>query len=187
MRRLDLHPRRKLRNPGRHLRQLARWPEWIAPHMLDGEWSAASRYRNCKVPVFAKLVEPPHATEETQRACIAAIFAAAEAVERSSRRPDNCRIACLVTTPFLFESEVTLFFDKDYFRSFLPLTKLARTALGNGWVEAGPADVSGLPDYAPPAPQGLEFFGGTTLREFDPGWGGKPIERINWVWAYALR
>ena len=157
MRRLDLHPRRKLRNPGRHLRQLSRWPERILDQLPGVAQLEGQRFWNFKIPVFAKVIEPPHATPETQRACIAAMFAAAEAVERSSRRPDNCRVACLVTTPFLFESEVTLFLDKDYFRSFLPPAKLARTVLADGWVEAGPADISALPDYAPPAPRVSSF------------------------------
>lgn len=184
MRRLDLHPRRKLRNPGRHLRQLARWPERIVDQLPEAALLEGERFWNFKVPVFAKLVEPPHATAETQGACIAAIFAAAEAVERSERRPRNCRVACLVTTPFLFESEVTLFFDEQYFRSFLPPAKLARTTLADGWIEAGPADTSALRDFLPPAPHGLAFFGGTVLTQFDPDWNDKPIERINWVWAY---
>jgi hypothetical protein len=187
MRRLDLHPQKKLRNPERHLRQLARWPDWIVPHMLDEAWGAGSRYRNCKVPIFAKVVEPPHATPETQRACIAAIFAAAEALERSARRPAACRVACLVTTPFLFESEVTLFFDEDYFRSFLPVAKLARTEFEGGWIEASPADASPLAPILPPAPEGLVFHGGTLLREYDPEWGETPIERVNWVWSFSRR
>ncbi|MDP3736715.1 MAG: DUF3916 domain-containing protein [Hyphomonadaceae bacterium] len=187
MRRLDLHPRRKLRNPGRHLRQLSRWPERIVDQLPGAAQLEGQRFWNFKVPVFAKVIEPPHATPETQRACIAAIFAAAEAVERSTRRPKNCRVACLVTTPFLFESEVTLFKDEDYFRSFLPPPKQARTALAEGSIEAGPADVSALPDYVPSAPKGLEFFGGATLSQFDPSWGDKPVGRINWVWAYDPR
>jgi hypothetical protein len=187
MRRLDLHPRRKLRNPGRHLRQLARWPEWIVEHLLDQDWGAGERYRNCKVPVFAKLVEPPHATLETQRACIAALFAAAEAMECSDRRPRECRVACLVTTPFLFESEVTLFFDEDYFPSFLPVAKTQRTEFDARWIEAEPADPSAIAAITPPAPAGLEFFGGTRLREFDPEWGDMPVERNNWVWAFPRR
>ena len=187
MRRLDLHPRKKLRNPARHLRQLARWAERIADQLPAAEILRGGRFWNFKVPVFAKLVEPPHATPATQCASVVAIFAAAEALERSLQRPANCRVACLVTTPFLFESEVTLFFDEDYFRSFLPPTDLARTLLEEGWVEAGPAESGALPDYMPPAPTGLAFLGGTLLRQFDPDWGPEPIERINWVWAFPKR
>src|SRR5262245_7467793 len=126
MRRLDLRPRKKLRNPGRHLRQLARWPERIAGQIPDAALLAGDRFWNFTVPVFSKVVEPPRATAETRSACLAAIFAAAGAIERSARRPADCRIACLVTTPHLFESEVTIFTDEDYFRSFLPVPKTAR-------------------------------------------------------------
>jgi len=184
MRRLDLYPKKKLRNPARHLRELARWPERIIDQLPDPAQLAGQRYWNFKVPVFAKLVEPPHATQEAQRACIAALFAAAEAIERSGRRPPHCRVACLITTPFLFESEATLFFDEDYFHSFLPVTEKKRTEFEGGWVEAGPANASLIAPILAPAPEGLAFMGGTLLREHDPEWGDKPVERINWVWAF---
>ncbi len=186
MRRLDLHPRRKLRNPGRHLRQLARWPERIIDQLPDPAVLAGLRFCNFKVPVFAKVVEPPHATEETRRGCLAALFAAADALEHSSRRPRNCRVACLVTTPYLFESEVTLFFDEDYFTSFLPVTERKRTEFNGGAVETAPADASVIAGFIPPAPTGLEFLGGTLLWEFDDMWD-MPIERIHWVWAFPRR
>jgi len=187
MRRLDLHPRRKLRNPGRHLRALARWPERIVEQLptqaaVDGE-----RFWNFKVPVFSKLVEPPHATPETQRACIAAIFAAAEAVERSVRRPQGCRVACLVSTPSLFNSEVTLFFDDGYFRTFLPEEDPKRHVFEGGWVEAETADEREMSALAPAAPEGLAFFGGLLLRQYDPVWGPEPVEGTTWVWAFDFR
>lgn len=186
MRRLDLRPLKKLRNPARHLRSLARWPERIVEHLPDAELVAGERFWNFKVPVFSKVVEPPHATAETQRACIAAIFAAADAVEKSEQRPKDCRVACLVTTPFLFQSEVTLFFDEDYFRSFLPVNEAKRIDYPNGWIESEPEDLAVIENLVPPAPVGLEFFGGTTLREFDSMWD-RAVERVNWVWAFPKR
>ncbi len=185
MRRLDLKPQKKLRNPARHLRQLGRWPERIVSQLPSSADLAA--FWNFKVPVFAKLIEPPHATPETQRACIAALFAAAEAVEHAPNRPANCRVACLITTPFLFESEVTLFADEDYFRSFLPPAEAKHTQLDKGWIEASPAEPSAIAGILPPAPQALVFHGGTLLRELDPEWGDQPVERINWVWAFPRR
>jgi len=187
MRRLDLHPKKKLRNPARHLRQLARWPEQIIDQLPGGPQLQGQRFWNFKVPVFAKLVEPPHATPEAQRACIAAIFAAAEAVEHSDKRPQGCRVACLVTTPFLFESEVTLFADEDYFRSFLPVADKKHTEFDGGWIEASPANASPLAPILPPAPDGLVFHGGTLLREYDPEWGETPVERVNWLWSFPRR
>jgi len=191
MRRLDTHPLRKLRNPARHLRSLLRWPDQIASQLPDAGVLARTqangdRFVNFKVPVYSKLVEPPHATPETQRACIASILAAAEALEASPHRPSQCRIACMVTTPFLFQSEVTLFFDDDYFRTFLPPKDKSRTDYDGGWVEAEPADASIIEPLIPPVPKGLAFHGGTLLREFDEAWG-RDSDRINWVWAYDYR
>lgn len=186
MRRLDIRPRKKLRNPARHLRALARWPERIVEQLPTPEQVNGERFWNFKVPVFAKVVEPPHATVDTQRACFAAIFAAAAAIERSDRRPKNCRVACLVTTPFLFESEVTLFFDDEYFRTFLPVSGKSRTDYDGGWVEAEPADPAVIAGIVPEAPVGLAFSGGNILREFDEAWG-RDSERFNWVWAFERR
>ncbi|HOY77945.1 MAG TPA: DUF3916 domain-containing protein [Hyphomonadaceae bacterium] len=191
MRRLDTRPLKKLRNPQRHLRALAKWPAQIIDQLPDADLLArihasGDRFWNYKVPVFSKLVEPPHATPEAQRACIAAILAAAEAIETSPHRPPNCRVACLVTTPFLFQSEVTLFFDDDYFRTFLPPKEKSRASYDGGWVEAEPADPSSLAAIRPADHAKLEFQGGTRLREYDEAWG-RDSDRINWVWAYAWR
>lgn len=186
MRRLDLRPSKKLRNPKRHLRQVGRWPERIVSQLPTQGQAAGEMFWNFKVPVFSKVVEPPHATPETQRACVAAIFAAAEAVERSERRPKDCRVACLVTTPFLFQSEVTLFFSEEYFRSFLPRDASSRSAYENGWVESGPANAAGIGTIIPPAPEGLAFQGGVWLRQFEEGWDA-PVESVTWVWSCARR
>lgn len=184
MRRLDLHPARKLRNPQRHLRALSRWPERIIEQLPTPEQCAGARFWNFKVPVYAKLVDPPHATPETQRACIATIFAAAEAIDRSPRRPANCRVACLVSTPPLFQSEVTLFFDDDYFRTFLPREEGQRSYYEGGWVEDEPAEAGDISGIMPPAPPGMDFHGGVRLRQYDPAWGPKPVESTTWVWAF---
>lgn len=186
MRRFDLRPSKKLRNPGRHLRQLARWPERIVAQLPTAEQSDGEMFWNFKVPVFSKLVEPPHATAEAQRACIAAMFAAAEAIEQSSSRPARCRVACLVVTPFMFQSEVTLFLDDDYFRTFMPPNAVSRTTYDGGWVEAGPAHASEISAIVPPAPVGLEFKGGTWLRQSEDG-GPPPVRSVTWVWAYEVR
>lgn len=191
MRRLDTRPLKKLRNPARHLRTLARWPRRIVDQLPDAATLASihasgDRFWNYKVPVFSKLVEPPHATPETQRACIAAILAAAEAIETSPHRPPNCRVACLVTTPWLFQSEVTLFFDDAYFRTFLPPQDRSRTAYDGGWVEAEPASPEEIAAIRPEAPAGLAFHGGARLREVDEAWG-RDATSINWVWAYDYR
>ncbi len=188
MRRLDLHPKRTLRNAQRHLRGLAQWPDRIAEGLPTPEQQGSERFWNFKLPVFQKVVDPPHATGEAQRVCVAAMFAAAWAIEHSARRPEGCRVACLVTTPFLFESEVTLFFDEPYFRTFLPeaSANAKRATYDGGWVEGGAADAGDVPAFVPPAPDGLSFHGGVWLRQFEDGWE-KPVEKTTWVWAFARR
>jgi len=187
MRRLDLRPAKKLRNPERHLRQLALWPQRIVERLPTPDQQVGERFWNFKVPVFSKLVDPPHATLETQRACIGAIFAAAEAIEQSERRPAGCRVACLVSTPSLFQSEVTLFFDEDYFGTFLPPEEASRHVFEGGWVEAEAAEEDGIRALAPEAPEGLAFRGGVLMRQYDPEWGPEPVEGVTWVWAYPRR
>ena len=187
MRRLDLRPLKKLRNPGRHLRALARWPERIVAQLPTAGQSASERFWNFKIPVFSKLVDPPHATLQTQRACLAAILAAAEAVEKSERRPPSCRVACLVSTPSMFQSEVTLFFDEDYFQTFLPREEGKRTYFDGGWVEDEPVEADALGDLAIAAPEGMTFYGGVLLRQYDPAWGPRPVEQTTWVWAFERR
>ena len=187
-RRLDLRPEKKLRNAQRHLRQLALWPDWIVRGLPFPEQHVGERFWNFKIPVFAKVSDPPHATLETQRACVAAIFAAARAVEMSDRRPRDCRVACLVGTPSLFQSEVTLFFDADYFQTFLPPEDEGkRNYFDDGWVEAEAADADAIAAILPLAPDGLEFFGGTLMRQYDPVWGPRPVEQATWVWAFPRR
>ncbi len=187
MRKLDIHPDKKLRNPGRHLRALSRWPEQIVQQLPSPEQCEGARYWNFKIPVYSKLVDPEHATLATRRACLAVILAAAEAVERSPHRPADCRVACLVSTPSLFQSEVTLFFDDAYFETFLPREEGKRTYFDGGWVEDEPADIADLGDLAMPAPEGMELRGGVLLRQYDPAWGPKPVEQTTWVWAYGRR
>lgn len=187
MRRLDLHPDKKLRNPGRHLRALARWPDQIVGQLPPPEAIAGQRFWNFKVPVFSKLVDPPHATLEAQRACIAAVFAAAAAIEHASRRPPGCRVACLVSTPSLFQSEVTLFFDDGYFQTFLPREEGKRSYFEGGWVEDEPADPDTLTAFALKPPAGMTFHGGVLLRQYDPAWGPEPAEQTTWVWAFERR
>lgn len=192
VRRTDLHPDRKLRDPQREMELLAQWPEQIVGTMLalgerKPEAHFGGRYWNFKIPVNQKLVEPPYATAETQRLCIAQIFAAAQAIETSDKRPVDCRVACLISSPSLFMSEVTVFFDEAYFSTFLPQEDGKRNYFDDGWVESEPAEIDVIREMLPPAPEGLEFCGGTLMRQYDPTWGPKPVEQFSWVWAFPRR
>ena len=190
-RRLDVRPAKKLRNPGRHLRALARWPDRIEAQLPHPRQVEGERFWNFKVPVFAKVVDPPHATQETQRACLAAIHAAMVRLEASPFTPRPCRVACLVETPGMFGSEVTLFLDDDYFRTFLPPEVPSRTTYGESWVAAERADPAVIASIRPAEPEGMTFHGGTRMEGFEadgdePG-GGYSWMRFTWVWSFERR
>ncbi|MEU7142896.1 DUF3916 domain-containing protein [Nocardia sp. NPDC046473] len=184
MRRLDLQPAKKLRNPGRHLRRLAQWPEWIADQIPKADTLADQRYWNFKIPVFNKLVDSPQTTNAIRKTCLATVFAAAQAVEQSPRRPPRSRVACLVSTPDLFSSEVTIFLSEDYFNGFRPASETQRFTYSGGWVETSPAEPSSLKPIRPPEPAGLDFLGGTHFVEFDEDWPDLRITRTHWTWTY---
>ena len=123
MRRLDLHPRRKLRNPGRHLRSLRRWAEGFGQFRWNdySESPHNRNYVNWKVPIYAKLVSEPHTTSAIQTEVMQQLIDAAARLQAAL--PPECRhmpVGALIEYPFLFHSEVTLFVDPDYFRSFKP-------------------------------------------------------------------
>jgi hypothetical protein len=162
MRDLNLHPQCKLRNPARHLRAMARWPQQIAGQLLSTDKLANQRDWNFKVQAYSKLIEPSHATPDTRR-------------------------AGLLATSFLVQLEVTLFPDGDYFLTSAPVATASRTDHDGGWIEASPVDRSILAPILPPAPAGLELLGGTHLVEVDAECGGDLVSCINWVWAYPRR
>jgi hypothetical protein len=190
-RRLDMRPAKKLRNPGRHMRAFARWPDWVE-HQLPEPWQVeGDRFWNFKVPVWEKAVDPPHATVETQRACLATILATMARLEASPLTPRPCRVACLVETPGMFGSEVTLFYDDDYFRTFLPPAGASRHEHERGWVAAEPADPGVIAAIRSAEPEGITFHGGTRMEGFDvdayePG-GGWAWMRYTWVWSFEWR
>lgn len=190
-RRLDVRPAKKLRNPGRRLRALTRWPEWIEEQLPHPRQVEGERFWNIKVPVFAKVVDPPHATEAAQLACVAAIHAAMARLDASPLTPRPCRVACLVETPGLFGSEVTLFFDEAYFATFLPPPAFSRTDYEHGWVTAEPADPELIAAIRPPEPPGLTFHGGTRIEQLDTDWDengpGRQWTSYTWVWSFGRR
>lgn len=186
-----MRPAKKLRNPDRHLRGLARWRDWIAETLPEAWQVEGERFWNFKVPVFSKVCDPPHATDEMQRSCLASILAAAAALEASERTPRPCRVACLVQTPAMFGSEVTLFYDDDYYSSFLPQTSANSTQYDGGWVSAEPADPAVIAAIRAPEPEGMVFRGGTRIEQFEADWdengGGRQWTSYTWVWSFERR
>ncbi len=120
MRQLSIRPDEKLRGVKRRLRALATWASrfegWFPPR---AEWD--SKFSNYKIPVADRLVRPPHTTREIQAACLRQMLRAAThlAAARPAELRDTCRIGVLLTLPDMWDSEVTVFFDRNYYRGFL--------------------------------------------------------------------
>jgi len=136
---------KKLRNIPRHLRALEYWAS-----TFEGEFHprpGMKRYWNWKIPVINSLVQGPQARVEVRALCVQQLLEAARHLaEAADRSHGYYRVACLLVWPWLHQSEVTIFYDRDYYLSFLgqhnalaPLRLSATLALAlpDGFIEHG--------------------------------------------------
>ena len=132
-RRLDLHPRKKLRGRARHERA------FLAEMQALDRWTpiAAGRFANAKLPVYEKAVALRHGSATFRRAVVASLLD--QAAKLAGRTPS--RVAAIIDWPELWLSELCVFHDADYATGFDPATRVgqvrpARTTWDGGWVEA---------------------------------------------------
>lgn len=111
---------KKLRGIPRRMRALEKWAHDFSGYVRprSGE---LERYFNWKMPVHFALVQGRQTSLEIQSRCAAALLKAASCLSDASPGISNgyYRVACLITWPWLHQSEVTIFYDKDYYESFL--------------------------------------------------------------------
>jgi hypothetical protein len=118
LRRLRLS-NKKLRNIPRHLRALEHWAASFSGE-FHPRFDEHERYSNWKIPVINTLVEGPQARIEVQAFCVQQLLEAAAHLSRAADRSQGYyRVACLLTWPWLHQSEVTVFYDREYYLSFL--------------------------------------------------------------------
>lgn len=146
MRRLSFYRHKaKVRNPARHLRALRAWAE-----SARGKYPSRieDKYLNWKIPVLDRLVEPPTAKPEWQAHALESLLIAARHFAEAKPEAEQGRswVAVLVCLPNMWSSEVTVFFDREYYESFLrgddamkhrSLCREMGLALPPGMVEAG--------------------------------------------------
>ena len=118
MRRL-LPRNNKLRGIPRRLRALEHWAASFSgefhPRINEHE-----RYTHWKIPVLSTLVQGPQARIEVQAFCVQQLLEAATHLSCAADRSQGYyRIACLLVWPWLHQSEVTVFYDREYYLSFL--------------------------------------------------------------------
>ena len=185
MRRLDLHPLRRLRNPARHLRSLRRWVESFSEfRWSDYSKNPHSNYVNWRVPIHAKLVSERHTTPAIQAEVIQCLVDAAARLHAAL--PPECRhmpVGALIEFPSLFNSEVTLFVDPDYFRSFKPRPVVAESTRRDTFqIDVEPARIDLVSQFAIKLPQGFRA-GGYFMRTIEFDEPGAVYEDERWTIA----
>lgn len=117
-----------LRGLHRRLRSIERWASSFHDNFYPrpGE----RRYTNWKIPVHEALVEGPQARIEVQAFCIQQLLEAATHLSNAADRSQGYyRVACLLTWPWVHQSEVTIFYDQDYYLRFLGETNALKPEL----------------------------------------------------------
>jgi hypothetical protein len=168
MRRLDLHPHKKLRNPRRHLRSLHRWVEGFARFDGASYSEFADRFDHWRIPIHAKLSDEKHTTPEIQAEIIQCLVDAAANLHAAlPPERQHMPVATLITYPFLFNSEVTLFVDPDYFQSFKPRDIAASSTRSEYFqIDVEPSHVDVLGKFGIVLPAGARA-GGYFMRQID--------------------
>jgi hypothetical protein len=181
MRRLDLQPLKRLRNPGRHLRALDRWAAGFEGFFPDaGALGLDQPMLYWKVPIPSKLVADKHTTPEIRRRVILALIDAARRLDAA--RPETCTlpVVAFIGYPDLFASEVALFLDPGALIGYLPAPAPSRAAYGDFWCETGPPHHTPLADLAIPLPPGFRAAGYHEKSLSDPD-TGQIHETDRWV------
>lgn len=120
MRRLSIHrPNAKVRNPNRHIRALEKWASDFKDYYPE---SSGERYINFKIWTLDRLVEGPKSKDEWKQAALQQLIVVAKNLiaAKPKNEKDKSWVAILLCYPNLWSSEVTVFFDKKYYESFLP-------------------------------------------------------------------
>jgi len=120
MRRLSIHrPNEKVRNPKRHIKSLEKWASSFKDYYPV---RSKERYVNFKINTLDRLVQGPTSRYEWKQAAFNQLVIAAKNIVDS--KPDfekgKSWVAILLCYPNLWLSEVTVFFDKEYYESFIP-------------------------------------------------------------------
>lgn len=180
MRRLDLHPQKKLRNPARHVRSLEKWSRSFAG-FFPTEEMAYERLWYEKIPIFEKVVSPPHTNNQLQKRCAQLVIDAAERLRdaRPSVRKD-VRVYAFLSFPNMFSSFIEVDFGSKPYLFFDMPEMTDREGDDKCWHEYFRIDRGLFHDLSLRIPKGFEVRG-TGLRVFDTDWMPEPVETEEWA------
>jgi hypothetical protein len=120
MRRLSFsRPNQKVRNPERHIRSLQKWAADFKGYYPERN---SESYINFKLWTLDRLVEGPQSKYEWQQAALQQLMVAAKNLYDAKPESEKGKswVAILLSYPNLWSSEVTVFFDKEYYEKFRP-------------------------------------------------------------------
>jgi hypothetical protein len=175
MRRMDIKPLKKLRNPGRHLRSLKRWAAAADQDLPPRDELETWEGRECRVrlPFYSKLTAAAHTTPEIRREVAQTVLDAAATIRARLALSRPVRIACLIIAEDLWHAEIDLFFDDDYFETFRPPRKYSRHVNGAYTVTTWPATINLVRDWQLSVPEGFLDYGGYRMvveeEDYPPG------------------
>ncbi len=110
-------PKEKLRGISRRLNALDKWADSFQNY-FPSEYSG-EKYWNWKIPILDRMVDRPTTTKELQQYCANALLKAASYIETSKPKElESAIVTVLLTYPDMFDSEICVFFNTDYFDSF---------------------------------------------------------------------
>jgi len=168
MRRLDVKPQKTLRGRTRYERAFRRDMAWIAGQFPEARYWPGDYY-NWKIPVFEKVISPRHGSPEFRREVVDTLVRTAHQIATSKPvGAGHARVAAIVDWPWLFGSEVCVFFDRDYERRFDPEVDhpLSRQEFDGGWVETSTPDQDLLTNLNIEMPDGFAKSG-IAFTEYD--------------------
>ena len=115
---------KKLRNIPRRKRALARWADGFAGQTFARQGD--ERFCHWKIPVHLHMLQGRQTTPELQTFCVQQLLIAAQhlVLAATAHPPQgDYRVACLIVWPYLHQSELTIFYDPDYYQSFINTTQ----------------------------------------------------------------
>lgn len=161
MRRLDIHPRKKLRGQARYERAFRRDMAGIAGSFPpEAAWQ--DDFFHWKLPVYQKVVDPDHGSATFRREVVEVLVqSAAQMADGKPKGAGHARVAAIIEWPYLFGSELCVFFDRDYERHFDPEVEKrhGRYEHDFGWTEAHAPARDLLEDLAITVPGGFAHAG----------------------------
>jgi len=110
---------KKLRGIPRRLRALEGWASTLNGYARPRS-QHMERYHSWKIPVHILLVEGHQTNLEIQSRCTNIFLSAAVSLaEAQCQAYGYCRVACILNWPRLHQSEIVIFYDREYYLSFL--------------------------------------------------------------------